>query len=436
MKNKSIIHNVIGLFLIIAVLFFVLQGWEGEKKERLQTRMMEYLYPFCEYVEGNALKGCCEETLDKMCFWYLGLSEYMEEDPVYLVKSEDEEMINWILLQEGRDEGRVTEDEKKGAGDGADQVSENTAEKMGQSEEEEDAGKAMDAENEARREKLMQSENEEIKDARRSEKVWKTDEERVAFYESLKDFETLKKEFYQIDKNTNISADQLDAQKLFSMDLTMKTKNDQPQILIYHTHSQEAFADSVPGDASTTIVGAGERLSELLREYGYNVIHHTGEYDVENRDYAYSYAGPAIEKLLEENPSIEVIIDLHRDGVAEDTRLVTEVDGVKMAQFMFFNGLSRLNMTGDIDYLENPYIEENLALSFQLQLAAREYYPGLARRIYLKGYRYNMHYRPKSILLELGAQTNTVEEIMNALQPIAHILDEVLSPKETEEAEQ
>lgn len=436
MKNKSIIHNVIGLFLIIAVLFSVLHGWEGEKKERLQTRMMEYLYPFCEYVEGNALKGCCEGTLDKMCFWYLGLSEYMEEDPVYLVKSEDEEMINWILLQEGRDEGHITEEEEKNAGNGENQVSENTADQKGQSKEEEDAKKAMDAENAAEREKLMQSENEGIKDARRNEKVWKTDEERIKFYESLKDFETLKKEFYQIDKNTNISADRLDAQKLFSMDLTMKTKNDQPQILIYHTHSQEAFADSVPGDASTTIVGAGERLSELLREYGYNVIHHTGEYDVENRDYAYSYAGPAIEKLLEENPSIEVIIDLHRDGVAEDTRLVTEVDGVKMAQFMFFNGLSRLNMTGDIDYLENPYIEENLALSFQLQLAAREYYPGLARRIYLKGYRYNMHYRPKSILLELGAQTNTVEEIMNALPPIAHILDEVLSPKETEVTEQ
>lgn len=436
MKNKSIIHNVLGLFLIIAVLSFVLRGWEGEKKERFQTRMMEYLYPFCEYVEGNALKGCCEGTLDKMCFWYLGLSEYMEEDPVYLVKSEDEEMIKWILLQEGRDEGYVEEDEKEGAVDGENQVSENAAEKKGGSKEEEDAKKAMDAENAAEREKLMQSENEEIKDVRRSGKVWKTDAERVAFYESLKDFETLKKEFYQIDKNTNISADQLDAQKLFAMDLTMKTKNDQPQILIYHTHSQEAFADSVPGDASTTIVGAGERLSELLREYGYHVIHHTGEYDVENRDYAYSYAGPAIEKLLEENPSIEVIIDLHRDGVAEDTRLVTEVDGVKMAQFMFFNGLSRLNMTGDIDYLENPYIEENLALSFQLQLAAREYYPGLARRIYLKGYRYNMHYRPKSILLELGAQTNTVEEIMNALPPIAHILDEVLSPEETEGAEQ
>ena len=207
--------------------------------------------------------------------------------------------------------------------------------------------------------------------------------------------------------------------------------NVNPQILIYHTHSQEGFLDSIPGDKSTTIVGVGERLSSILREeYGYNVIHHTGEYDTESRDYAYSAAGPAIEKILEENPSIEVVIDLHRDGVADNQRLITEIDGVTMAQFMFFNGLSHTKKVGDIEYLPNPYIEDNLALAFQLQLKMSEYYPSLARKIYLKGYRYNMHYRDKSLLIEAGAQTNTVEEIMNTMTPIAYILDKVLSGKE------
>ena len=62
-----------------------------------------------------------------------------------------------------------------------------------------------------------------------------------------------------------------------------------------------------------------------------------------------------------------------------------------------------------------------------MQLAAEEYYPGITRRIYLKGYRYNLHYRPKSLLIELGAQTNTVEEAMNACGPLAHVISLVLN---------
>ena len=79
-----------------------------------------------------------------------------------------------------------------------------------------------------------------------------------------------------------------------------------------------------------------------------------------------------------------------------------------------------------MDYLPIPYIADNLAFSFQLQMKAAEYYPGLTRRIYLKGYRYNMHLRPRTLLVELGAQNNTVEEAINACDPLAHILDMVL----------
>ena len=201
-----------------------------------------------------------------------------------------------------------------------------------------------------------------------------------------------------------------------------------PQILIYHTHSQEAFADSVPGDTSTSIVGVGERLTQILTEtYGYQVLHHTAGYDVESRNDAYSKALPEIEKLLRDNPSIQVVIDLHRDAMPESTRLVTELDGRPTARFMFFNGLSRTKKTGNIEYLYNKNLDDNLAFSFQMQLKAMEYYPGLTRKIYLKGYRYNMHLCPKYLLIELGAQNNTVEEAMNACDPLAHILDMVLS---------
>ncbi|MFR8246377.1 MAG: stage II sporulation protein P [Roseburia sp.] len=120
---------------------------------------------------------------------------------------------------------------------------------------------------------------------------------------------------------------------------------------------------------------------------------------------------PAIEQILRENPSIEVVIDLHRDGVAEGTRLVTEVDGTQMASIMFFNGLSRTTALGDISYLKNPYIQDNLAFSFQMQLKAAEYYPGLARPIYLKGYRYNDDILGlKSLSIEAERRQHTYRE--------------------------
>ena len=243
----------------------------------------------------------------------------------------------------------------------------------------------------------------------------------------LADYETLVRNFYAIDANTMAGSDQLSVEKLLGMDMTLPQEGDGPQILIYHTHSQEAFADSVPGDVNTGIVGVGECLTKILTEqYGYRVLHNTGQYDVETRDNAYSRALPAVEQILAENPSIQVIIDLHRDEVAEETKLVTDIPGRPTARFMFFNGLSRTRKTGDIDYLANENQEANLAFYFQMQLKAAEYYPGLTRRIYLKGYRYNMHLRPRTLLVELGAQNNTVEEAINACDPLAHILDMVL----------
>lgn len=81
-------------------------------------------------------------------------------------------------------------------------------------------------------------------------------------------------------------------------------------------------------------------------------MHHKGEYDVGDRDHAYSKAAPSIQKIINDNPSIQVVIDLHRDGVGENTRLVTTQNGKKMAKIMFFNGLSRTTASGDIPYLK------------------------------------------------------------------------------------
>lgn len=247
--------------------------------------------------------------------------------------------------------------------------------------------------------------------------------------EELSDYEYLLSHFYTVEPTTAVTAQELDAEKLLAEDMTIDRTVDGPQILIYHTHSQEGFVDSVPGDPSTTIVGAGEYLAELLRNRGYKVMHVTSVYDLIDgeldRSEAYSRAEEEISQILAEYPSIQSVIDLHRDGVAEGTRLVTELNGKTMARFMFFNGLSRTRKNGPIEYLHNPYIEDNLALTLQLKLTCDQYYPGLARNIYLKSLRYNLHLSPKALLIEAGAQTNTLQEILNTMEPLADVLDTV-----------
>lgn len=243
----------------------------------------------------------------------------------------------------------------------------------------------------------------------------------------LQEYDYLRQNFYQIDNTTTIGSDQLDANKLLEKDMKIKKEVNGPQILIYHTHSTEAYKDSKAGDASMSVIGLGDYLEVLIEQkYGIEVLHHKGQYDVPSRDNAYSNALPNIEQILKENPSIEVVIDLHRDGVPETRHFVTEINGKPTAQIMFFNGLCRTTEQGDLTYLPNPYISDNLALSFQMQLAAAEYYPGFARKIYLKGYRYNMHLCPKSLLIEVGAQTNTFEEAKNAMEPLSDLLALVL----------
>lgn len=250
--------------------------------------------------------------------------------------------------------------------------------------------------------------------------------------EQLADYQFLRNSFYTVENNTEIGEGLLNGERLLEMDMHLYQDASSPQILIYHTHSQEGFADSVAGDNSTTIVGVGEYLTELLTNtYGYNVIHNTSVFDFQegelDRNRAYALAETEVEAILREHPSIEVVLDLHRDGVKEGTHLVADVNGKTTAQFMFFNGLSYSKRNGSISYLKNPYIGENLALSLQLKLACEKYFPGATRNIYLKSLRYNLHLRPKSLLVEAGAQTNTLEEVKNAMEPLAFVLHEVLS---------
>ena len=249
--------------------------------------------------------------------------------------------------------------------------------------------------------------------------------------EKLADKNYLLEHFFVVDAATTADAASLNAAEYLAKDMTLKPEKDQPQILIYHSHSQETFADSRTGEEADTVVGVGDYLTEILEQkYGYQVIHVREHFDVIggeiDRSRAYDFAREYVEKVLEENPTVQVLIDLHRDGVPDGKRLVTEIGGKDTAQIMFYNGLSYTVNQGKISYLPNPYIEENLAFSFQLEYTAAEYYPGFYRCIYLAGLRYNLHLRPRALLVEAGAQTNTVQEVKNAMEPLGDILNRVL----------
>ena len=107
---------------------------------------------------------------------------------------------------------------------------------------------------------------------------------------------------------------------------------------------------------------------------------------------------------------------------------MTEIDGKQVARIMLFNGMCR-NANGPLADLENPYKQENLAFSLRMNLIGQVLYPGLMFKIYLKNYRYNMHLSPKSLLVELGTNENTLEEAMNAMPYFAQILDQVLNSR-------
>ena len=251
---------------------------------------------------------------------------------------------------------------------------------------------------------------------------------------TLKTMEDLLQNLYNIEKNAYVTYNDLNVEHLLDVNFQTDFRTKEPKVLIFHTHSQEAFIDSRPGVVEDTIVGIGQTLANILaNDYGMAVVHDMGEYDVvngkESRGNSYERMEIAVERILEKYPSIEVLLDLHRDGVDPSIHLVTEINGRPTAKIMYFNGITRLSEGGEaieMPSLTNPYLKESLAFTLQMKLATNERYPDFAKKIYIKPYRYSLHMTPKSLLLEIGANTNTVEEARNAMFPLAEILVSVL----------
>ena len=247
----------------------------------------------------------------------------------------------------------------------------------------------------------------------------------------LSDYDFLLSHFYIVDSTTTMTRENLNGKKLVTEDLSVDLDGDsgkEPLVLIYHTHGSETYKEEK--GKSGSVLDVGKALKKELASYGIASIHDTSIYDQVNgeldRNAAYDYAGDSVEATLKKNPSIQVVLDLHRDSVEDSIHLVTEVDGKDTAQIMFFNGVSRLK-SGELTYLKNPNKSANLAFSLQMQLLAAKYYPDFTRKIYIKGYRYNLHLARRAVLIEVGAQNNTVSEAKNAMKPLAEMLYRLLS---------
>ncbi len=246
-------------------------------------------------------------------------------------------------------------------------------------------------------------------------------------------YEEIFRDTYVVDSRAGVTEDMFNFEEFEKMDLTLtEPTNSEPKVLIFHTHGNEQYKDSK--DISEGVYLLGETLEKELEEkYGINTIHLEKRYDIVDGQTqilgAYERMEPDVQAILKKYPSIEVCIDIHRDGLPDDMKQVVTINGEDYAPLMFVNGLSSFNNKGTVEPLtdlENPNLETNLAFSYRLKQATNAKYNGLFKDIYLNAYRYSLHMKPKSLLLEVGAQNNTVEESVRSTEKFAEILAGVL----------
>lgn len=215
----------------------------------------------------------------------------------------------------------------------------------------------------------------------------------------------------------------VNAEELLSQGCPITLEAGVPQILIIHTHSSEAYSPAGLDkyedlgtnrtlDTNYNVIRIGNELTEIFQSYGLNVIHDTGVYDYPSYTGSYNRSCEAIEKYLAENPSIQIVIDLHRDALCSDEityKTQADEDGVCASQIMILVG-------SDASGLEHPDWQQNLRLALYLQNAVYSKYPSLMRPVQLVSYRYNQHLTHGSMILEVGSNGNTLQEALAAIR--------------------
>ncbi|MFZ2537753.1 MAG: stage II sporulation protein P [Oscillospiraceae bacterium] len=194
--------------------------------------------------------------------------------------------------------------------------------------------------------------------------------------------------------------------------------NAKPEVLIMHTHATEGYQDTELGyfdksdttrttDNTKNVTRVGDEIGKQLKEAGIGVIHDKTLHDYPSYNGAYERSAVTVKRILKANPTIKVVLDVHRDAIqpTADSMIapVTTINGKKVAQVMIISGCDngKMNM---------PNYMENLKLSVALQRQMEKDYKTLARPILFDYRKYNQNLTTGSILLEMGGHANTLDE--------------------------
>lgn len=202
---------------------------------------------------------------------------------------------------------------------------------------------------------------------------------------------------------------------------------DEAQVLIIHTHGTECYSDSADGasrsiDREENVVRVGKELAEVLNFHGITTVHSETMHDEKSYLTAYSSSKKEVQRLLELYPTVQYVIDLHRDALPSDgksrVKTSTVINGEETAQVMLVIGT---NAGGG----NHPNYEKNLTVASHIQLALNDLYPTLARPINIRNAVFNQAFTPGCLLLEVGSDANTLEEALRAARMFGEALARV-----------
>ena len=218
----------------------------------------------------------------------------------------------------------------------------------------------------------------------------------------------------------NSTGKEINIAEYLKAELNMEiSKTGEPQVLIYHTHTTEAFLTYDAGfydkassfrsmNDKRSIVSVGTAICEQLESAGIGVIHDIKVYDSPTYKGAYSRSAKSIKNYLEKHPSIKVILDIHRDSMTQSggvkIKPTKKINGQKAAQIMILAGCETKKS------LPNPNWKENLKFAVKLQKQIEDDYPGLTRPINFMVAQYNQQYSTGALLIEIGTEANTIDE--------------------------
>lgn len=242
-------------------------------------------------------------------------------------------------------------------------------------------------------------------------------------------------------KFKNSSGLKFDSAALIAEPLQWDLREGEPAVLILHTHATESYTKEEEEyeetaafrtlDEDYNMISVGDHIGTLLEEGGITVLHDRQLHDYPSYNGSYSNARKAIKQHLEDNPSLLLVLDLHRDASGDDQnqmRTLASVEGEDAAQIMFVVG------TGSSG-LKNPHWEENLALALKLQVQMERLTPGICRNVNLRAQRFNQDLTAGTLLVEVGAAGNTHTEALRAVEVLAQAILDLASGAETVEEE-